>query len=385
VNIISIEPTPSPNTMKLNLSESLPKGIQRTYTVQSPRKPELIEKLLEIDGVRSIFHTADFMAIDRYPQGNWQLILSRVREVFGGAGNAGAEHSDAESLPDSWGRVQVYVQMFRDIPMQIRLQEETELVKVGLPERFMHAGMQAGTSSPTLLKERKLIDWGIRYGELSELSEQLIQELEAAYPAERLEALVARAAKQGEGEPEPELRQALSADAVMKLFEENDWKLRYAALQQLVTEHASERLQVLARALKDPEASIRRQAVVELGDIGAPEALPYLFSAMKDRSVSVRRTAGDTLNDIGDVSAIGPMNDALKDPNKLVRWRAARFLYEYGDEQALEALRTAANDPEFEVSLQIRMALARIEGGGAAEGSVWQQMTRRNEKTSDKE
>jgi HEAT repeat protein len=46
-----------------------------------------------------------------------------------------------------------------------------------------------------------------------------------------------------------------------------------------------------------------------------------------------------------------------------------------GDESALEALKQAENDPEFEVSLQIKMAIERIEGGEEAKGSVWKQMT----------
>ena len=69
------------------------------------------------------------------------------------------------------------------------------------------------------------------------------------------------------------------------------------------------------------------------------------------------------------------MIKALKDPSKLVRWRAAMFLYEVGDESALPALKEAENDPEFEVSLQIKMAIERIEYGEEAKGSVWKQMT----------
>ncbi|WP_394298033.1 HEAT repeat domain-containing protein [Gordoniibacillus kamchatkensis] len=112
-----------------------------------------------------------------------------------------------------------------------------------------------------------------------------------------------------------------------------------------------------------------------------PEALPYLYRALRDKTPAVRRTAGDTLSDIGDPAAIPAMTGALRDDNKLVRWRAARFLYEVGDETAVPALREAADDPEFEVRLQARLALERIEGGRAAEGSVWQQMTRRNDDT----
>ena len=51
------------------------------------------------------------------------------------------------------------------------------------------------------------------------------------------------------------------------------------------------------------------------------------------------------------------------------------YLYEVGDESALPALRQAENDEEFEVALQVKMAIERIEKGEEALGSVWKQMT----------
>jgi HEAT repeat protein len=124
--------------------------------------------------------------------------------------------------------------------------------------------------------------------------------------------------------------------------------------------------------------------VVYLGFIGGKAVLPYVMRALRDASPIVRRTAGDTLSDIGDPEAIPAMCDALKDTNKLVRWRAARFLYEVGDESALPALRDAVNDPEFEVRLQARLALERIERGEEASGTVWQQMMKRMEEEKKK-
>ena len=69
----------------------------------------------------------------------------------------------------------------------------------------------------------------------------------------------------------------------------------------------------------------------------------------------------------------------LKDTNKLVRWRAARFLFEHGNQSALSALAEVAGDPEFEVRMQVRQAIERIESGGEAQGTVWQQLTRPSE------
>ena len=50
------------------------------------------------------------------------------------------------------------------------------------------------------------------------------------------------------------------------------------------------------------------------------------------------------------------------------------YLYEVGTEQSLPALK-AEDDKEFEVKLQVKMAIARIEQGEEAKGSVWKQMT----------
>lgn len=379
MRIVSIEPTPSPNSMKINLDESLPKGVKRTYTAKDTAVPAAFRHILDIPGVTSVFHTADFIAVDRTPKGDWEAILSRVRAILGsdeaGVGDAGAE----ALLADSFGEATVLVQMFRFIPMQIRVRAGTEEARRALPERFVQAAMKAGSASPNLIKERVLEEIGVRYGDLQEIADQVVQEIDASYSDDRLEELVKAAEASGtEGAPAPiPPKEELPLKEVQKRLDDPDWKTRYAALQQM--KPTPEKLPLLAKALQDPQSSVRRLAAVYIGDIREPEALPYLFQALKDDSVSVRRTAGDTLSDIGDPAAIGPMTEALRDKNKLVRWRAARFLYETGDDSALPALREAANDTEFEIRMQINMAIERIEGGNAAEGSVWQQMTRRND------
>jgi len=264
--------------------------------------------------------------------------------------------------------------------MQIRVRSGMEEVRRAMPDRFVNAAIKAGQASPNLIKERKLEELGIRYGDLQEIADQIVQELDASYSDERLAELVRAAEAAGaDGVVEPPApKRELPPEEVERLLDAPDWKTRYAALQQV--KPSAENLPLLAKALRDPQSSIRRLAAVYIGDVRVPEALPYLFEALRDESVAVRRTAGDTLSDIGDPAAIGPMTVALRDPNKLVRWRAARFLYEAGDESALPALREAADDAEFEVRMQVKMAIERIEGGAEAAGSVWQQMTRRHEK-----
>jgi hypothetical protein len=372
LKIVSIEPTPSPNAMKLNMDENVPGGVMKTYTEDNKEKaPEYIQNLLSIEGVKSIFHTADFISIDRHPKGDWQQILAQAREAFG---EGGLTSQSEAGLDDGFGEVNVYVQVFRNIPMQIRVKTAAEEVREALPDRFVQAAMESGLSSPNLIKERKLVDWGIRYGEMKEIAVEVLQEIEAAYNEERINSLVEQAAKAGEGEEVITVREPLSDEEVERRLEDKEWENRYAALEQMKPTEAS--IPVLEKALRDNKSLIRRLVVVYLGDIKGSKVLPLLFKALEDSSVSVRRTAGDTLSDIGDPAAIDPMIKSLKDKNKIVRWRAARFLYEAGDETAVEPLREAQDDTEFEVSMQVKIALERIEGGEKAEGSVWQQMTR---------
>jgi len=373
VKLISIEPTPSPHTMKLNIDETLPPGKKFTYLKENlQHAPEPIRSMLQIEGVKSIFHTADFLAVDRIPKGDWKRILEGIAELLGGDKSAAAITQVGGT--GGFGEAQVYVQVFRGIPLQVRVKSEGEEARLAMPERFNEAVMKVVQSSPSLLKERKLVDKGVRYGDIHEIAEQMIQELDATYSDEELKRLAKQAAEQAPDAEESLGLSKLSREEIAELFASDDWRKRYAALEHL--KPTEEDIPLLARALHDEHGSIRRLAVVYLGDISGKQVLPYLFEALKDRSVQVRRTAGDTLNDIGDPEAMGPMSEALRDPNKLVRWRAARFLYEYGDESVLDALRAAEDDEEFEVSLQVKMAIERITSGEEAAGSVWQQMTR---------
>jgi len=53
------------------------------------------------------------------------------------------------------------------------------------------------------------------------------------------------------------------------------------------------------------------------------------------------------------------------------------------DESALVALKECQDDPEFEVQMQIRQAIERIESGKEAQGTVWQQMTNKSEEKTE--
>jgi hypothetical protein len=399
VKIIRVEPTPSPNSMKLTLDERLNPGVRLDYKQgEEANAPAHIRKLLQIPGVTGVFQTGDFLALERHPKGDWRGILAAAEGVLGVAEGQGGDRTGTisadgkagskpeEAVPEkAFGEVGVLVQTFRGIPMQVRVSAGLEEKRAAMPQRFLDAASVAGLASPNLIMERKLEDRGVRYGELAEVLEEIVKELDAAYDDARLQELVARSHVLGglagngskenltDSSGENSSKEAAPGTALS----DPDWRKRYAALERL--KPGTDTIPVLMRALKDENTSVRRLAVVYMGDIREEDTLPYLLEALKDSSPIIRRTAGDTLSDRGDPKAAPAMEEALSDSSKLVRWRAARFLYEAGDESSLPSLLAAKDDPEFEIRLQVRLAIERIQGGEAAQGTVWQQMTRRNE------
>lgn len=370
MKIKTIEPTPSPNTMKVILDEELAAGVSNNYKKEHvDQAPPYIQSILRIDGVKGVYHVADFLAVERHGKYSWEEILPKVREIFG------EEDNDMETgrikLGEHFGEVAVQVQTFKNIPLQVKLSTGTEEKRFGLPDRFAKAMAAAQKEDENYVLLRKWKDMGVRYGELDEIGRQVVEELGAAYPEERLKQLVERALNN-------EVDNPLQAKKYIKVTEEMldnpDWRKRYQVLEQMENPKLED-LPVLEKALHDEKSSIRRLAVVYLGMIEDRKVLPLLYEGLRDQTVTVRRTAGDCLSDLGFPEAMEEMAKALKDKSKIVRWRAAMFLYEVGDERVLPALKAAENDPEFEVRLQIKMAIERIEGGGEAKGSVWKQMT----------
>jgi hypothetical protein len=378
LKLLSIETTPNPNSMKLILDETLPKGVAITYTHENRGDcPAYIEKILAIPGLSSVFRVADFMAIQRKPTAGWEEILSQVRIVLEDAGLNRTKPEAAGTSDKEWREVTVSVQFFRDLPMLVKVSSGNETTRLPLPERFGQAIERAMGASENMLMERKWIDEGLRYGNLGDVGEALVREISAVYDEKKLQELVERAYHPDLPEKVKASREELGE--LVQAFESPQWEKRFAALKELgrnaTAQIDSQALSLIIRATKDPKMSIRRLAVVFLGLIKTPEVLAPLCEALKDEAVGVRRSAGDALTDLGDRRAIGPMVETLKDPNKLVRWRASRFLYDLGDESALRALREAQDDREFEVAMQVRQAIERIESGKVGHGSVWRQIT----------
>ena len=370
MKIVTIEPTPSPNTMKVVVDEELPFGKSFNYTKENvDDAPVEIRDILKIEGVKGVYHVADFLAVERNPKYQWETILSQVRNALGEQ----TEHVEqGEQAVDHYGEVFVHVQMFRGLPLQIKVFDASGEHRISTGDRFIKAFQQIkiDKTDENYIMERKWADFGIRYGDKEEIAQSVLREIEATYPEERVARIVeaANAKKQ-----ETVKRRKITVEE----FSVEDWKERFQMLDQIPDPDLDD-LPLLEKALEDEQMSIRRLATVYLGMIDDKAVVPLLIRALKDKSPAVRRTAGDCMSDLGFVEFEPAMMEALKDKNKLVRWRAAMFLYESGTERCLPALKEAENDPEFEVRLQVKMAIARIEQGEEAKGSVWKQMMERN-------
>lgn len=369
MRIKTIEPTPSPNTMKINLDQELPMGKSNNYKKdQVEGAPSIIRDILQIEGVKGVYHVADFLAVERNAKFDWKELLQKIRKAFG---EDVADQTEKSEVAEHFGEIKVLVQMYKGIPMQVKVTDGQEEKRFGLPEQFIEAVKQVQLPGDNVVMERRWKDLGNRYGELNQVGLTIVDEILASYSNERLKTLVELVMN-----PQSEQSSHPTSKGTVTVFDldEQDWQIRYQRFEQMADPQLTD-LPVLEKALQDEKASIRRLAVVYLGMIEDKKVLPLLYKALKDKSVTVRRTAGDTLSDLGYIEAMEAMMEALSDKSKLVRWRAAMFLYEVGNEQALPALKVAEEDSEFEVSLQIKLAIERIEKGEKAGGSVWKQMT----------
>lgn len=370
MEIVRVEPTPSPNTMKIVLSFKKEDRSSNTYTEVNDHNPEFINRILQLEGIKSVFHVMDFIAVDKRPKENWDTLLKDVTAAISGSDQEGdfAENK----VNEHFGEVKAEVLKFKGIPYQIKLTTQEEEKRKQLPEIYIDSMLKATKDSDNVVFLRKWEDLGVRYGEVEEVLATVQEEILALYPKEKLEALVEEALTSDITIPE---KQFVHVDK--ETFEqEEDWKVKLRMLNDFPTPTEDD-YPLLDVALNDEKPQVRRMAIVLLGMIESKETLPYLYKGMKDKVVSVRRTAGDCLSDLGFKEALPVMIEALEDPQKIVRWRAAMFIFDEGNETALEALKKRQDDPAFDVKLQVQMAIERIENGEEALGSVWKQMANR--------
>ena len=135
--------------------------------------------LLSIAGVASIFHSSDFMAVQRTPGTDWQEILAQVRTVFDAATGVNAEVA-VPRTEDSAHELLVSMQVFRDIPMQVKVTGGGAEIRRGLGRRFDAAAKRAMPAARNPLMERRWVELGTRYGDAEEVAASVVAEVRRA-------------------------------------------------------------------------------------------------------------------------------------------------------------------------------------------------------------
>lgn len=74
------EPTPNPNALKLSVGR--PVGGPGTHVQGSEPEEPFVAELLEIDGVTSVFLTADFVTISKAPDASWDEIAPKATAIL---------------------------------------------------------------------------------------------------------------------------------------------------------------------------------------------------------------------------------------------------------------------------------------------------------------
>jgi hypothetical protein len=77
---VRVDPTPNPNAMKFSVGK--PVGGPGTYVAGAEADEEFVTPLLGLDGVASLFFTADFVTISKTPTGSWDEIVPSATAIL---------------------------------------------------------------------------------------------------------------------------------------------------------------------------------------------------------------------------------------------------------------------------------------------------------------
>lgn len=77
---VRVEQTPNPNAMKFAVGQ--PVGGPGTFVKGSAPEEAFLADLLGLDGVASVFFTADFVTISKTPDGSWESITPEATAIL---------------------------------------------------------------------------------------------------------------------------------------------------------------------------------------------------------------------------------------------------------------------------------------------------------------
>ncbi len=164
----------------------------------------------------------------------------------------------------------------------------------------------------------------------------------------------------------------VSSEAVLAALGDADAEVRQAALGLALSRMSEDEegrrkaeprlIAAFTRMLADPNAEVRSQAVMALGESGLSEAPSALLPLARDKNTEVRQQVAQALGRIGDPKSVPVLKELLQDGNADVREQAVYALGEVRDRSALEALVGALKSPDPVVRRTAAQALGQREG-----------------------
>ncbi|WP_438318773.1 NifU N-terminal domain-containing protein [Sporosarcina sp. FA9] len=83
MKILTIEPTPNPNSMRIVLETELPSGTSYNYTkADAETAAEPMSQVLNIPGINGIYHVMNFMAVEKTSDVEWAEILPQIQSII---------------------------------------------------------------------------------------------------------------------------------------------------------------------------------------------------------------------------------------------------------------------------------------------------------------
>ncbi len=77
---VTIQNTPNPNALKFSVGA--PVGPPQTFVAGTEVDSEIATELLALEGVTSVFMTADFVTLSKSPTVGWDEIAEPAREII---------------------------------------------------------------------------------------------------------------------------------------------------------------------------------------------------------------------------------------------------------------------------------------------------------------
>ncbi len=77
---VTIDPTPNPNALKFSVGQDV--GGPKTFVAGRSVDDPVAAQLLELEGVTSVFMTADFVTLSKHPDAGWEAIADEAKRIL---------------------------------------------------------------------------------------------------------------------------------------------------------------------------------------------------------------------------------------------------------------------------------------------------------------